>query len=282
MISLLARKGLCALLCLAAGVAACSKDDDTPEGLPPLVWPDDIAAAIPDPVFRAFCVELYDKDDDGRLSKEEVLAVTSISNNGTRRIRSSEGIEFFGNLEKLYLSECDFPSLDLRYNARLERIRLEHPSDLVVFRGPVGYAPLTIELMNPCRNLKEFDLTGCANVRELLISTKSSDDVLLTTIDLPDPSHLQHLTIAASDAACYDALLARGANLKHLYCNYYPNAVLDLSRCPRLQILSVRTCAGSSLSKIRLHREAPLNMRFDVYDEKGRDCLHRIEIEYVE
>lgn len=283
MISLLARKGLCALLCLAAGLAACSKDDDTPEGLlPPLVWPDDIAAAIPDPVFRTFCVELYDKDGDGRLSKEEVLAVTSISNNSTRRIRSLEGIEFFGNLEKLYLGKCNFPSLDLRYNARLEKVRFySYSPEMTCLRGPVGYAPLTIEFLFSC-NLKELDLSGCGNVRELLTSAALLDEVTLTSVDLPDPSHLQYLNFAADNAACYDALLARAVNLKELTCNFYPGTVLDLSGCPKLESLSIQTFDGAALAKIRLRKGLPQLRELSICDEKGRDCLHRIEIEYVE
>ena len=97
-----------------------------------------------------------------------------------------------------------------------------------------------------------------------------------------DPSHLQYLTIAAVDAGCYDALLAGAVNLKRLYCDFYPDAVLDLSHCPKLEVLSVQTFAGSSLSKIRLRKEAPLDMQFKIRNEDGEDCRHLIEIEYVQ
>ena len=107
-------------------------------------------------------------------------------------------------------------------------------------------------------------------------------DAISATIDLPDPSHLQYLTIAAVDAGCYDALLAGAVNLKRLYCDFYPDAVLDLSHCPKLEVLSVQTFAGSSLSKIRLRKEAPLDMQFKIRNEDGEDCRHLIEIEYVQ
>ena len=45
-------KTLCLLLCLAL-LAGCSDDDEQPDPLlPPLVWPDDVATAIPDEGFR--------------------------------------------------------------------------------------------------------------------------------------------------------------------------------------------------------------------------------------
>ena len=93
---------------------------------------------------------------------------------------------------------------------------------------------------------------------------------------------MQYLAFAAANAGCYDALLADGANLKKLYYNFYPSEVLDLSHCPKLEVLSVQTFAGSSLSKIRLRKEAPLDMQFKIRNEDGEDCRHLIEIEYVQ
>lgn len=273
---------LSGLFVLMMCLAGCSDDDEQPDPqLPPLVWPDDVATAIPDEGFREYCLERHDKDKDGRLSKDEVLAVTSMTNYATRYIRSLEGIEYFGNLETLYWGECDVPSLDLRYNARLEKVRFSYPTKMTCLRGPIGNAPLAIEFLFSC-NLEELDLSGCENVQELLTSAAVLEEVTLTSVDLPDPSHLQYLTIAAVDAGCYDALLAGAVNLKRLYCDFYPDAVLDLSHCPKLEVLSVQTFAGSSLSKIRLRKEAPLDMQFKIRNEDGEDCRHLIEIEYVQ
>ena len=273
-------KTLCLLLCLAL-LAGCSDDEQPDPQLPPLVWPDDVATAIPDEGFREYCLERYDRDKDGRLSKDEVLAVTSMTNYATRYIRSLEGIEYFGNLETLYWGECDVPSLDLRYNARLEKVRFSYPTKMTCLRGPIGNAPLAIEFLFSC-NLEELDLSGCENVQELLTSAAVLEEVTLTSVDLPDPSHLQYLNIAAANAGCYDTLLAGAVNLKRLYCDFYPDAVLDLSHCPKLEVLSVQTFAGSSLSKIRLRKEAPLDMQFEIRNEDGEDCRHLIEIEYVQ
>ena len=159
-------KTLCLLLCLAL-LAGCSDDEQPDPQLPPLVWPDDVATAIPDEGFRAHCLRFFDEDKDGRLSKEEVLAVTVISYlYRWPQIHTLEGIAYFSNLERLNLGGCTVSALDLRYNSRLEVIYLENLESLTVLRGPVGYAPLRIEFLDIC-NLKELDLSGCGNLRKL-------------------------------------------------------------------------------------------------------------------
>lgn len=281
MISVLFRSSLCWLFC-AVLLAACSKDD-TADGLPPLVWPDDIAAAIPDPAFRAFCVERYDGDRDGRLSKEEVQAVgrmSGFSSPGNPDM-SLAGIEYFSNIKDFYWNGNGPKEIDLRYNSLLQKIRCENNSNLVRFRGPVGYAPLAVWFYSS-DNLQELELSGCGNVRELMIGVSSPAGAVLTTLDLPDPSHLRYLKIAAANAACYDTLLADAVSLEQFYCDYYPGAVLDLSRCPKLEALWVQTFAGSPLSKIRLRKGAPVNRQLSIRDENGRDCSKRIEIEYAD
>ena len=119
-------------------------------------------------------------------------------------------------------------------------------------------------------------------MRELLISARVPADAISATIDLPDPSHLQYLNIAAANAGCYDTLLAGAVNLKELYCNFYPDAVLDLSGCPKLESLTVLTFAESALAKIRLRKGLSQLRELKIYDENNKDYSHLVEIEYVE
>ena len=55
-------------------------DDDrtgqTPEGGESI--PEDMEVAFPDPIFRAYVLANFDTDGDGKISKEEALAVTGI------------------------------------------------------------------------------------------------------------------------------------------------------------------------------------------------------------
>ena len=279
-------KTLCLLLCLAL-LAGCSDDDEQPDPqLPPLVWPDDVATAIPDEGFREYCLERYDRDKDGRLSKDEVLAVKKMIHfpDASGRFLSLEGIEYFSNLENFAWEYSGPKEIDLRYNSRLQKISCLYNSNLIRFRGPVGYTPLEIELYS-LFNLEELDLSGCGNVQELRLFVDSFSEVKLSSVNLPDPSHLQYLAFAATNAGCYDALLADGANLKKLYYNFYPSEVLDLSHCPKLADLIIHVRAGSELKKIRMHKNAPIAIYgggIDIRDEKGNDCSSSVEIEYVE
>ncbi len=152
---------------------------------------------------------------------------------------------------------------------------------MTCLRGPIGNAPLAIEFLFSC-NLEELDLSGCENVQELLTSAAVLEEVTLTSVDLPDPSHLQYLNIAAANAGCYDTLLAGAVNLKELYCNFYPDAVLDLSGCPKLESLTVLTFAESALAKIRLRKGLSQLRELKIYDENNKDYSHLVEIEYVE
>ena len=100
-------------------------------------------------------------------------------------------------------------------------------------------------------------------------------------------AHLKGSNISGISKNCIGAtatfrISIYAVNLKRLYCDFYPDAVLDLSHCPKLEVLSVQTFAGSSLSKIRLRKEAPLDMQFKIRNEDGEDCRHLIEIEYVQ
>ena len=270
---------LCLRLCLAL-LAGCSDDDEQPDPqLPPLVWPDDVATAIPDEGFRAHCLRFFDEDKDGRLSKDEVLAVTVISYlYRWPQIHTLEGIAYFSNLERLNLGGCTVSALDLRYNSRLEVIYLENLESLTVLRGPVGYALLRIEFLDIC-NLKELDLSGCGNLRKLHLGVKGTLGTTLTSVVLPDASHLQYLNIAAANQASYDTLLAGASNLVRLYCHFYPGEVLDLSACAKLDELVVQTTSGSTLRKLRLRKDMPLNGGIYICDENG---VCSLEIEYVE
>ncbi len=64
-------------------------------------------------------------------------------------------------------------------------------------------------------NFEELDLSGMRERAGIAdFSSLSFAEVTLTSVDLPDPSHLQYLKFAAANAGCYDTLLAGAANLK--------------------------------------------------------------------
>ena len=100
----------CLLWSLSLCLSACSDDDG-------LVYPPDVADAIPDGEFRVLCLQLADTDLDGVISKEEALAVRKIDctpdPSYVKAISSLEGLHYFANLETLDCSSQNPTSLDV-------------------------------------------------------------------------------------------------------------------------------------------------------------------------
>ena len=103
----------CLLWSLSLCLSACSDDDG-------LVYPPDVADAIPDGEFRVLCLQLADTDLNGVISKEEALAVRKIDCmpdwSYVETISSLEGLHYFANLETLYCGGQLLTSIDLSGN----------------------------------------------------------------------------------------------------------------------------------------------------------------------
>ena len=92
------------LLVLAGAVvfAACGKDegpDPTPEPedpitLPALPDPEDVCSGMNDFVLKRYCLNNFDANEDGKISRAEANAVTAI-NLKTSNVKSLAGIGYF-------------------------------------------------------------------------------------------------------------------------------------------------------------------------------------------
>ena len=102
-------------------MSACSDDDG-------LVYPPNVADAIPDGEFRVLCLQLADTDLNGVISKEEALAVRKIDctpdPSYVKAISSLEGLHYFANLETLYCGGQLLTSIDLSGNPPFAPSRL--------------------------------------------------------------------------------------------------------------------------------------------------------------
>ena len=78
---------------------------------------------FPDPAFREYIAKA-DTDEDGMLSEDEIIEVTSIHVSGLD-IRDLRGIEYFTELESLDCSDNQLTSLDLSANTKLETLKAE-------------------------------------------------------------------------------------------------------------------------------------------------------------
>ena len=96
-------------------LAACNKEDvgvDT-------ITPDN----IPDETFYKYLLDNFDTNKDGKLSVEEANAVKEINFEGSWDNASLKGIEFFRNLETLYLSlTYNVDTLNLSGNTVLKEL----------------------------------------------------------------------------------------------------------------------------------------------------------------
>ena len=88
----------CLLWSLSLCLSACSDDDG-------LVYPPNVADAIPDGEFRVLCLQLADTDLNGVISKEEALAVRKIDcTPDPSYVKAISSLE--GSLEELDVSSC--------------------------------------------------------------------------------------------------------------------------------------------------------------------------------
>lgn len=90
----------------------------------PYEWPEDIATELADEDFRNLMIEVADTDKDGKISKDEALAVTSLvaPNAGLKSV----DLSFFNNIEVLDLSGNELTEIDFSGNKNITDLNLEN------------------------------------------------------------------------------------------------------------------------------------------------------------
>ena len=101
------KKPIVFALAAAMLAAGCSKNNEPA--------PDDYAQQITDAAFKAYCLDEFDTDGDGRLSLAEVMAATEINlfSADITTVASLKGIEHFKNLTSLNCSINQLTELSL-------------------------------------------------------------------------------------------------------------------------------------------------------------------------
>lgn len=171
---------------------------------------------IPDANFRKLMLAGYDKNLDGRLSKQEALAVTEIHvhpqnwyGNGTEdlNVYSVQGIEAMDNLERLTI-ESELRDLNVSANSKLRYLYVR------------------------TEKLKSLDLSRNANLEEL------------HCLGLEDPEY-DH-----SGKSGLTSINLRGlARLRGLSVTYNALSGLDVSSCPMLEVID---CQANLLTALDL------------------------------
>lgn len=192
-----------------------------------------------DEKFKSYCVENFDTDGDGRISKEEAAAITEIDCQ-EREITSLEGIKYMTALTTL---NCRYNSidgsLDLSGLKNLKTVNADHnfysrldlsgcsALETLVANDNYGYN----EQSKMVFTLAEVDLTGCAALKKV-----SLQDNAITTLSLKDSPELEEINMSMNQLQSID--LSKCAKLKivHIRSNNF-NSAVDLSHCPELTYL---------------------------------------------
>lgn len=115
----------------AAAVLGCGKETPagtTGDGINPPPLPDetDVCPGIEDDNFKKYCLQHFDTDNDGKISRQEAELVKTIDcnpDNWNFSIASYKGIEYFTNLETFYSPYQDeVKTIDLHHNAKITNI----------------------------------------------------------------------------------------------------------------------------------------------------------------
>lgn len=132
---------------------------------------------IPDPAFKAYCIENFDKNHDSKLSEAEAALVTTIDVTGLG-IESLEGLQFFTSLRFLFCNNNKLTSLDVTHNPELYTL---------LCRGTEDYKISSLLTNNPKLHRLECgnnDLTELDLSKDIKLERLEANGNPFTTIDL--------------------------------------------------------------------------------------------------
>jgi len=158
------------LLAYTALLFGCEKtiEDIFGNEFPPLPNPTDACSGMEDEIFIKYCLENFDKNNDGKISRVEADAVTEIDLRGHYeysrglKIVTLKGIEYFANLKSLKCTLCDYlETVDLSYNTKIETIQnqalafCENLTDIIL---PNSVAAIEIDAFHGCLNMTHITI----------------------------------------------------------------------------------------------------------------------------
>lgn len=225
-------------------------------------------------MFRAYVLDKFDTDRNGRISRAEAEAVTEIDISGTwddfsagKGVTSLEGISYFKNLRILKCPFNPITEIDLSQNRMLEELNcainkfavldLSQQSKLKTllaeeypYEGEITEIILpTAVLMYPlevlcCNNnkLTRLKLGNLVFLRKLTCSDNN-----ITSLGLGVCANLKELDCQNNKLTRLDLSVIPA--LEYLYCDDNELASLDVSHCPGLVYLG---CSNNKLSSLNV------------------------------
>lgn len=173
---------------------------------------------IPDPAFKAYCIENFDKNHDSKLSEAEAALVTSIVVNNLG-IESLEGLQHFTSLSILCCNNNKLESLDVSRNLQLRHLECDYNM---------------LESLDVSKNtaLWYLECYGTATHK-------------LTSLDLSNNTKLEHLYCNNNNITELD--LAKNTKLYKFDASGNPLGTIDLSKNINLDEVTLWNCSLTSL-----------------------------------
>lgn len=212
---------------------------------------------FPDSGFRKYVKENFDKDDNDRLSADEIADVKSFSVR-EKSIRSLEGIEHFTALESLFV-ESPITELDLSKNTALTEL---YCSGTKLTALDTSHNT-KLKYLNCSENaLAALDLTN-----NLALEKLSCGGNEFTTLDLSRNTNLKYLGFIESKLSSLD--LTNNTNLEELYLFVNNLSAIDVSKNTKLKILhlyenqliTLDTSKNNNLTELKVHNNPLTSMR---------------------
>ena len=212
----------------------------------------DIEFQFPDPIFRAYVLKNFDKDQDGRISKEEAAAVTVVdvgneySTAKSERIKSLQGVEYFTNLKRLLCSHNSLTELDVSHNPELNQLDCFFNTLTIL---DVTHNPALEYLTCSSNALTALDVSQNPSLKELYCSSNQ-----LSTLDITKNPALEHLICNSNSLT---ELKTQNPVLTHLDCSFNSLTTLDVTKKPALENLY---CSSNSLTTLDLRQNPALRI----------------------
>ena len=220
-----------------------------------LQYADSESIPIPDPGFKAFLLDDFDRDHNGEISSSEARSITQIYVCSDEwNILSLQGIEYMPYLTEL---SC--------WGTWIDDLNLNQP---YYYIGRYRWG----ELIGPVGTLLEVDVSHNPNLEVLNLDNNAGLCTRSRTIDLSHNPKLQTLSIKFTDWEYPDVSALtdlRVLNLSHLH-----GTPPDISRLSKLRELTLNWPQGSATSAFVLHAaNHPELERLEIDSTGGVDDL---------
>ena len=219
-----------------------------------------INEAFPDQVFREF-VKQYDNNNDGKLSQDELAAVTEMDLDPYdvpydkpyrgEMISSLKGIEHFTSLKNLNCKRNLLTELDVSKNPALESLYCDSNQ----LRALDVSNNLALESLDCSYNqLRALDVSNNLALKELNCCGSNNGSYKLSALDVSNCPALEKLNCKGNELSTLD--VSNNLALTELKCGGNSLGALDVSKNSELNSLD---CEGNHLSALDVSKNSELN-----------------------